>query len=111
METTNMSLASQLRGTTQQQVMLNSNAIFYERLSRNLQLTLAGDIQLGRLGGLTVGHGDVFILSSDDLNLVIHIVEVGNGLVTFQLRGLEFVGECTLCQISAFIHKDFPPSF
>ncbi|CAL8070986.1 unnamed protein product [Calicophoron daubneyi] len=90
-ETTNTSLAAQMHGVSEEQVLLNLNAIFYESLTRSLQLTLAGDIQLGRLGGLSIGHGDIFILGSDDLNLAIHIIEVANGLVTFQLRGLEFM--------------------
>ncbi|CAH8606842.1 unnamed protein product [Dicrocoelium dendriticum] len=92
METTNTALAAQMHGLSEKHVMLNLNAIFYERLTRSLQLALAGDIQLGRLGGLTISHGDVFILGSEDLNFVIHIIEVGNGIVSFQLRGLEFMG-------------------
>ncbi|KHJ81731.1 hypothetical protein OESDEN_18581, partial [Oesophagostomum dentatum] len=34
----------------------------------------------------------VFILASFYLNCLVHIIEVGNGFVTFQLRGLEFRG-------------------
>ena len=37
--------------------------------------------------------GDFFILTSDQLNALVHIIEIGNGFVTFQLRGLEFVGK------------------
>ncbi|KAA3680762.1 uncharacterized protein DEA37_0001860 [Paragonimus westermani] len=92
METTNTALASQLRGIAEKLTLLNLNAIFYERLARDLQATLAGDIQLGRLGGLTVRHGDILIMGSEDLNFVIHIIEVGNGMLSFQLRGLEFLG-------------------
>lgn len=33
------------------------------------------------------------MLASDYLNALVHIIEVGNGLVTFQVRGLEFRGE------------------
>ena len=36
--------------------------------------------------------GDFFILTSDRLNALVHIIEYGNGFVTFQLRGLEFRG-------------------
>lgn len=36
------------------------------------------------------------MLASDYLNCLVHIVEMGNGLVSFQLRGLEFRG--TYCQ-------------
>ena len=37
--------------------------------------------------------GDCFIMASDYLNALVHIIEVGNGFVTFQLRGLEFRGK------------------
>lgn len=36
------------------------------------------------------------MLASDYLNCLVHIVEQGNGLVAFQMRGLEFRG--TYCQ-------------
>lgn len=36
--------------------------------------------------------GDFFILTSDSLNCMIHLIEIGNGFITFQLRGLEFKG-------------------
>ncbi|UJR23518.1 hypothetical protein I4U23_026512 [Adineta vaga] len=72
----------------------NLNAIFYEHLTRVLQTSLCGEIQLGRLG--KVNTGDFFILTSDSLNCMIHLIEIGNGFLTFQLRGLEFKG--TYCQ-------------
>ncbi|XP_037072385.1 pecanex-like protein 1, partial [Pollicipes pollicipes] len=72
----------------------NLNSIFYEHLSRSLQHSLYGDIMLGRWG--VVSQGDCFVLASDYLNCLVHIVELGNGLVTFQVRGLEFRG--TYCQ-------------
>lgn len=68
----------------------NLNSIFYEHLTRSLQHSLCGDLLLGRWG--PVSSGDCFVLASDYLNALVHIVEVGNGLVTFQLRGLEFRG-------------------
>jgi len=43
-----------------------------------------------------VSQGDCFVLASDYLNCLVHVVEMGNGLVTFQMRGLEFRG--TYCQ-------------
>lgn len=43
-----------------------------------------------------MSQGDCFVLASDHLNCLVHIVEVGNGLTTFQMRGLEFRG--TYCQ-------------
>ncbi|XP_012936159.1 pecanex-like protein 1 [Aplysia californica] len=72
----------------------NLNSIFYEHLTRSLQHSLCGDLSLGRWGNFT--QGDCFIMASDYLNALVHIIEVGNGLVTFQLRGLEFRG--TYCQ-------------
>ncbi len=45
---------------------------------------------MGRWG--RVASGDFFILTSDKLNALVHIIEYGNGFVTFQLRGLEFRG-------------------
>uniref|UniRef100_A0A803SUL6 Pecanex-like protein n=1 Tax=Anolis carolinensis TaxID=28377 RepID=A0A803SUL6_ANOCA len=69
----------------------NLNSIFYEHLTRSLQHTLCGDLMLGRWGNYTTG--DCFILASDYLNALVHLIEIGNGLVTFQLRGLEFRGE------------------
>lgn len=72
----------------------NLNSIFYEHLTRSLQQSLYGDLLLGRWGN--VSQGDCFVLASDNLNCLVHIVELANGLVTFQLRGLEFRG--TYCQ-------------
>ncbi|KAL0878744.1 hypothetical protein ABMA27_003791 [Loxostege sticticalis] len=72
----------------------NLNSIFYEHLTRSLQHYLCGDLMLGRWG--QVQQGDCFVLASDYLNCLVHIVEMGNGLVSFQLRGLEFRG--TYCQ-------------
>ncbi|XP_018322376.1 pecanex-like protein 1 isoform X2 [Agrilus planipennis] len=72
----------------------NLNSIFYEHLTRSLQHSLCGDLILGRWG--PVNQGDCFVLASDYLNCLVHIIELGNGLVTFQMRGLEFRG--TYCQ-------------
>uniref|UniRef100_A0A8C9S2G8 Pecanex-like protein n=1 Tax=Scleropages formosus TaxID=113540 RepID=A0A8C9S2G8_SCLFO len=72
----------------------NLNSIFYEYLTRSLQRSLCGDLMLGRWGNYSAG--DCFILASDYLNALVHLIEIGNGLVTFQLRGLEFRG--TYCQ-------------
>lgn len=69
----------------------NLNSIFYEHLTRSLQHSLCGDLLLGRWGNYVTG--DCFILASDYLNALVHIIEIGNGLVTFQLRGLEFRGQ------------------
>ncbi|XP_041035820.1 pecanex-like protein 3 isoform X2 [Carcharodon carcharias] len=72
----------------------NLNSIFYEHLTRSLQHSLCGDLLLGRWGSHAMG--DCFILASDYLNALVHLIEIGNGIVTFQLRGLEFRG--TYCQ-------------
>lgn len=73
----------------------NLNSIFYEHLTRSLQCYLAGDLMLGRWA-TPIAPGDCFILASFYLNCLVHIIEIGNGFVTFQLRGLEFRG--TYCQ-------------
>ncbi|CAJ0608662.1 unnamed protein product [Cylicocyclus nassatus] len=72
----------------------NLNAVFYEHLTRSLQKSLAGDLQMGRWA-TSVQPGDYFILTCFNLNCLVHIIEVGNGFITFQLRGLEFRG--TFC--------------
>lgn len=55
---------------------------------------------MGRWG--EAHQGDMFIMASDYLNALVHIVEMGNGLVTFQLRGLEFRGES--CGRHIYVH-------
>ena len=47
--------------------------------------------------------GDFFILTSDRLNALVHIIEYGNGFVTFQLRGLEFRGIVRLSLSFSFV--------
>ena len=87
----------------------NLNAIFYEHLTRSLQKSLAGDLAMGRWA-TSVQAGDCFILASFYLNCLVHIVEVGNGMVTFQLRGLEFRGTyCHQREVEA-ISEDLPES-
>jgi hypothetical protein len=92
LDNSNTRLQSQFDTTTPDSE--NLNAIFYEHLASVLQQSLCGDLMLGRWGN--VHYGDFFILSSDYLNCLVHIIEMGNGFVTFQLRGLEFKG--TYCQ-------------
>lgn len=70
------------------------DGIFYEHLTKCLQRKLCKDLTLGRWG--PVSQGDCFIMASDNLNCLVHIIELGNGVCTFQLRGLEFRG--TYCQ-------------
>ncbi|XP_054154307.1 pecanex-like protein 1 [Oppia nitens] len=90
----NTRLASQLERSQLGADDNNLNSIFYEHLTRSLQHSLYGDLVLGRWG--PVSQGDCFVLASDNLNCLVHIIELGNGLVTFQVRGLEFRG--TYCQ-------------
>ena len=68
----------------------NLNSIFYEHLTRSLQHSLAGDLMLGRWG--SVQQGDCFVLASDNLNCLVHIIELGNGLCTFQVKNRVFFG-------------------
>ncbi|XP_075059594.1 pecanex-like protein 2 [Mixophyes fleayi] len=83
----------------------NLNSVFYEHLARSLQHSLCGDLILGRWGNYT--SGDCFILASDYLNAFVHLVEIGNGLVTFQLRGLEFKGTyCHQREVEAITEGD-----
>jgi hypothetical protein len=91
-DNSNTRLQSQLDGTSSDSE--NLNAIFYEHLTSVLQNSLCGDIMMGRWGN--VQCGDFYVLSSDYLNCLVHIIETGNGFITFQLRGLEFKG--TYCQ-------------
>ncbi|KAG8000227.1 Pecanex-like protein 2 [Nibea albiflora] len=65
-----------------------------QRVNRTNNIHFVGDLMLGRWGNYSAG--DCFILASDYLNALVHLIEIGNGLVTFQLRGLEFRG--TYCQ-------------
>lgn len=68
----------------------NLNSIFYEHLMLSLQSSLYDDIQLGRFGN--VSTGDFFMILNDKLTAMLHIIELGNGFCTFQLRGMEFKG-------------------
>ncbi|KAJ8247997.1 hypothetical protein GJAV_G00237000 [Gymnothorax javanicus] len=72
----------------------NSNSRLVSQIDKDTALALCGDLLLGRWGNYS--SGDCFILASDYLNAFVHLIEIGNGLVTFQLRGLEFRG--TYCQ-------------
>uniref|UniRef100_A0A0N4ZHU5 Pecanex-like protein n=1 Tax=Parastrongyloides trichosuri TaxID=131310 RepID=A0A0N4ZHU5_PARTI len=69
----------------------NLNAVFYEHMTRSLQKYLAGDLAMGRWGS-NVEQGDCFLLTSLNMNCLVHIIEIGNGFITFQVRGLEFHG-------------------
>lgn len=90
MDNSQARLQAQLDQSLRQPSHEHLDSLFYEHLTWALQKTLAGDLQLGRWGRVTAG--DIFILSGDRLNALIHIIEYGNGFVTFQIRGLEFRG-------------------
>ena len=46
----------------------------------------------------------LFILTNDQLNALVHIIEIGNGFVTFQLRGLELEYETIHLQCVHVLH-------
>lgn len=93
-DSTNTRLISHLERNSYGSDDNNLNSIFYEHLTRELQHSLYGDLMLGRWGNVV--QGDCFVMASENLNCLVHIIELANGLVTFQLRGLEFRG--TYCQ-------------
>eukprot|EP01105_Mastigella_eilhardi_P001802 TRINITY_DN1217_c0_g1_i5.p1 TRINITY_DN1217_c0_g1~~TRINITY_DN1217_c0_g1_i5.p1 ORF type:complete len:898 (+),score=189.30 TRINITY_DN1217_c0_g1_i5:1201-3894(+) len=70
------------------------DAIFYENLLLSLQEALECDREAGRFGDMHTG--DIYLILNDMLTAFIHIIHLGNGHVTFQIRGLEFKG--TICQ-------------
>jgi hypothetical protein len=74
----------------------NLNSVFYIQLQRELEATLAADIERGLLGEVTAGA--ILLLTNLDNSMsgFVHIIDVGHGFVSFQLRGLEFAG--TFCQ-------------
>eukprot|EP00039_Didymoeca_costata_P013830 m.216556 g.216556 ORF g.216556 m.216556 type:complete len:2486 (-) comp15879_c0_seq6:2229-9686(-) len=74
----------------------NLNSAFYHHLVRKLELSLSRDVDKGIWGALQAG--DVFVLTDggNSMTAFVHIIDKGNGYVSFQLRGLEFVG--TYCQ-------------
>ena len=102
----NTRLQSQLEYYRKRDENSAKNALFYENLAFSLKQNLAGDIQMGRYGN--VREGDVFILASSSTsdsqqNGLIQIVEIGNGIVSFQFRGLEFKGRKLTIPKSLFI--------
>jgi hypothetical protein len=75
----------------------NFNGLFYEEFTNSLKEHLSSDILTGKLGD--VHPGDVYVLSDAEnrMTSILHIVELGQGYVVFQLRGLEIYG--TYCQV------------
>ena len=72
----------------------NLNSIFYEHMVVALRRALPDAIRKGVLGNLTTG--DILLIMNDKLSAIVHIIELGNGFCSFQLRGIEFKG--TYCQ-------------
>ena len=74
----------------------NLNSVYYKQMLQTLQDSLANDVEKGRWGN--VSGGDIFFIIDHDnaMSCFIHIIESGNGHVSFQMRGLEFAG--TYCQ-------------
>ena len=68
------------------------DSIFYDHLAHSLQRVLAGEIQMGRWGLVRTGDFFIVIRDSDNITAFVHIIEIGNGFVTFQLRGCELKG-------------------
>lgn len=92
-DASNMTMSQTLENDSQYSVN-NLNSIFYEHLVVALQKSIPTAIRRGNFGNLTAG--DILIIMNDALTAMVHFTEVGNGVCSFQLRGLEFKG--TLCQ-------------
>lgn len=84
-DNTQIKLSEALESTSGSEANQNNlNSVFYEHLMISLQASLRRDIELGRLGN--VSTGDFFIIVNDKLTAILHIIELGNGHCTFQLR-------------------------
>ena len=68
------------------------DSVFYDHLAHSLQRVLAGEIQMGRWGLVRTGDFFIVIRDTDNITAFVHIIEIGNGFVTFQLRGCELKG-------------------
>ncbi|KAG7261022.1 hypothetical protein CRUP_012894 [Coryphaenoides rupestris] len=75
----------------------NLNSIFYEYLTRSLQHSLCGDLLLGRWGNCSAG--DCFILASDYLNALVHLIEIGNGLYLLEGYSISENNAATMLQV------------
>jgi hypothetical protein len=109
METTRSSktqaffIATAMKTSTPTKIVLVHSAVCWEPETHKgywcyclyfISWCIALIMAIGRWGPVT--QGDCFVLATDYLNCLVHIIELGNGLVTFQMRGLEFRG--TYCQ-------------
>ncbi|KAG2378350.1 hypothetical protein C9374_008493 [Naegleria lovaniensis] len=94
-DVTNQTLGQTLEGGgLDQHTVDNLNSIFYEHLVNALRERFPEIIRKGQVG--PIQQGDIFIFINDNLTAIVHIIEVGNGVFSFQIRGLEFKG--TICQ-------------
>ncbi len=85
----------------------NLNGLFYEEFTNTLKEHLAADMCAGKLGD--VHPGDVYLFSDGEnrMTSILHIIELGQGYVVFQLRGLEIYG--TYCQVGEILCLCFLP--
>lgn len=94
-DVTNQTLGQTLEGGgLDQHTVDNLNSIFYEHLVNALREKFPEIIRKGQVG--PIQQGDIFIFINDNLTAIVHIIEVGSGVFSFQIRGLEFKG--TICQ-------------
>eukprot|EP01028_Stygiella_incarcerata_P009140 TRINITY_DN424_c0_g1_i2.p1 TRINITY_DN424_c0_g1~~TRINITY_DN424_c0_g1_i2.p1 ORF type:complete len:1297 (-),score=322.66 TRINITY_DN424_c0_g1_i2:1899-5789(-) len=76
----------------------------YARLTRSLQDHLPWLIRAGYFGN--VHTGDTYLLTDGDSSTVfIHIIEIGTGHLSFQVRGLEFSGTFCHDQEIGAVHR------
>lgn len=88
-DSSQIKLSDALEGISQAEYNVdNLDSIFYEHLTTSLRLDLCTQIESGRFGDIVAG--DFLIIGNDRLTAMVHIIERGNGHVTFQLRGMEF---------------------
>ena len=75
----------------------NLDSSHYRFLREMLEAHLSSAFAKGQWG--SPHPGDIFVLTDIDNHMTafVHIIDIGNGYVTFQLRGLEFSG--TFCQM------------
>ncbi len=76
-------LCCRQRGQREPRGVEKLDAVLYEHVTLALRRWLAGHVAAGRLG--VVHAGGMYLLLSDALTCMVHIVEVGCGHVTFQV--------------------------
>lgn len=66
-------------------------ALVYNSLTEQIQAKLSNYIKSGRFGA--VNDGDFFLFVGDNVNAIIHIIQIDSLGIAFQLRGLEYTGQ------------------